>query len=509
MRLGGGSKTEALRNYTLQAMSKSGTRTKVEKRDVWACMQNLDTVEEDMASVCAQLSKSSGWKALKEHLATVHPQYHNVIYGSDDDEGWTTVANTAKILENWVQGRGIRDGRDINRRTDRPVGQLLLVDRGTGTVPSIWAMSLPERARLKAYWEQEMRDAIEGKLREAVGKHSEVSDALKQQYREFDKRCLEQAYVIGCTTTGLATNSNLLRSLPSKVLICEEAAEVLEAHILTALLPSVQHAILIGDHLQLRPKVGNYHLSMESERGKQYGLDESLFERLANERFGGGEKFPIAQLDTQRRMDPSISAFVRETLYPKLQDHPDTKEHPEVTGMRRKLFWLDHRIIEDSTAESESASKTHTWEIDMVAALVKHLSRQGVYKSNEIAVLTPYLGQLQKLRKKLGSICDLIVGDKDQEQLDLEEDSDLEESPKVLVKEVQRGKLLDAVKVSTVDNFQVYWLICTPKILPFYNTDTVCFVREMKQRLSSYLWFEAIHRETAGSLKRPIGPMFS
>lgn len=457
MRLGSRSKNEALQNYTLQAISKSGVRTKAEKREVWSCMQNLDLVEDEMEDVCAQLLKLGGWRALKDHLATVHPQYHDAVYGSDDDEGWTTVANTARILDNWLHGRGIRDGRNVNRTTDRPVNRLLQVDENTRTVPSIWTMSLPERARLKAHWEQEIRDSIEARLRDAISQHSRASDGLKQQYRESDKRCLEQAHVIGCTTTGLATNSNLLRSLPSKVLICEEAAEVLEAHILTALLPSVQHAILIGDHLQLRPQVSAYHLSMESERGKQYGLDESLFERLANERFND-EKFPIAQLDTQRRMHPSISTLVRETLYPNLQDHPDTKNHPDVIGMRRKLFWLDHRIMEDATADSESASKTHTWEIDMVVALVKHLSRQGVYKSNEIAVLTPYLGQLQKLRKKLGSICDLIVGDKDQEQLDLEEDSDPEESPKAPVREVQRGKLLDAVRVSTVDNFQVLGL---------------------------------------------------
>lgn len=456
VRLGGRSKNLALQSHTLQAISKSGTRTKAEKRDVWACMQGLDTIEEDMGDVCAELSKSGGWKAVKDHLATVHPQYHSDLYGADDGEGWTMVANTAKLLENWVQGRGVRDGRNVARGMGRSVDQLLRVDENTGTTPSIWAMSIPERDRLKAHWEQEIRDSIEQRLRDTVREHSGINDALKQQYREFDKRCLEQAHVIGCTTTGLATNSNLLRSLPSKVLICEEAAEVLEAHILTALLPSVQHAILIGDHLQLRPQVANYHLSMESERGKQYGLDESLFERLANERFKNSEKFPIAQLDTQRRMHPSISTLVRETLYPKLQDHPDTHSHPEVTGMRRKLFWLDHRIMEDAVGDGESASKTHSWEVDMVVALVKHLSRQGVYKSNEIAVLTPYLGQLQKLRKKLGSVCDLIVGDKDQEQLDLEEESDSEESPKILVKEVQKGKLLDAVRVSTVDNFQVH-----------------------------------------------------
>lgn len=439
----------------MQAISKGAGRTKSEKRGVYTCMEGLDGIQEGMVDICAQLSRLDGWKALKSHLEEVHPHYHDALYGADDEEGWTQVANVSKTLDNWVQGKGFRDGGIRLPTTNRPIGQLLRVDENTGTSLSIWAMSRIERARLRDYWEEEILDSIKQKLQDLVGRHTRINNELKQQYRESDKRCLEQAYVVGCTTTGLATNSELLRSLPSKVLICEEAAEVLEAHVLTALLPSVEHAILIGDHLQLRPQVANYQLSMEGGHGKKYGLDESLFERLANERFDGGEKFPIAQLDTQRRMHPSISALVRETLYPELQDHPDTRKHPEVPGMRNKLFWLDHRHMEDTAGDSESNSKTHEWEANMVVALVKHLTRQGVYGAKDIAVLTPYLGQLQKLRKKLGSIYDLVLGDKDQEQLDLEDDSDAEESPKTSAKEVQRGKLLDAVRVSTVDNFQV------------------------------------------------------
>jgi len=41
----------------------------------------------------------------------------------------------------------------------------------------------------------------------------------------------------------------------------EEAAEVLEAHVLSCLSESVEHLILIGDHLQLRPKVEIYEVS--------------------------------------------------------------------------------------------------------------------------------------------------------------------------------------------------------------------------------------------------------
>ena len=42
---------------------------------------------------------------------------------------------------------------------------------------------------------------------------------------------------------------------PSQIIICEEAAEVLEAHVLASLSPQTEQLILIGDHDQLRPKV--------------------------------------------------------------------------------------------------------------------------------------------------------------------------------------------------------------------------------------------------------------
>lgn len=41
-------------------------------------------------------------------------------------------------------------------------------------------------------------------------------------------------------------------------MLVEEAGQVLEAHVLGSLVPSVEHLILIGDPLQLRPNLANY-----------------------------------------------------------------------------------------------------------------------------------------------------------------------------------------------------------------------------------------------------------
>ncbi len=49
-------------------------------------------------------------------------------------------------------------------------------------------------------------------------------------------------------------------------MVVEEAAEVLEAHVLACLSTNVQHLILVGDHEQLRPKPNLYELQAFSRR---------------------------------------------------------------------------------------------------------------------------------------------------------------------------------------------------------------------------------------------------
>lgn len=114
----------------------------------------------------------------------------------------------------------------------------------------------------------------------------ESKPALDLCHRELDFRCLREAHIIGVTTSGLARNLDLLQRVGAKVMLCEEAGEVLEAHTLTALLLGLEHAVLIGDHEQLRPQANNHELKHESTQGQKYSLDLSLFERLVRPQRG-------------------------------------------------------------------------------------------------------------------------------------------------------------------------------------------------------------------------------
>ena len=64
---------------------------------------------------------------------------------------------------------------------------------------------------------------------------------------------LRSARVVGLTTTGVAGAQRLITSLGPRIVVIEEAAEVMEAHIIAALSARTEHLILIGDHMQARP----------------------------------------------------------------------------------------------------------------------------------------------------------------------------------------------------------------------------------------------------------------
>ena len=90
----------------------------------------------------------------------------------------------------------------------------------------------------------------------------------------------------------------------------------------------------------------------------------------------------------------------------------------------------------------------------MTAALVSHLIRQDKYQNKNIAIITSYLRQLQKMRRRMSRSYEIVIGDRDAEDLKREElNADDKDRTKPSV--FQKTILLKALRVGTVDNFQV------------------------------------------------------
>ena len=444
IRLGSRSKSELLKDLNLHHISKEFTATKIEGHEIYELYAKLDIALDEIEELMLGLRDPAHWSNIKEYLETHHYSHFEQLFGRGvDQDGFQEVRGRRfNILNSWVKGAPKRI------TSTRPIPKLLDV--------ALKEMSSSERLALHRYWVQQNTMELTRRFLHVLDSYHHINDSLKKCHQERDLRCLIRAHIIGVTTTGLARNLDILRRLRSKVVVFEEAGEVLEAHTLTALLPSVEHAILIGDHEQLRPQINNYEFQYDNPRGAKYSLDISLFERLVHPQ-PGYPQLPYSSLEVQRRMHPSIAELIRSTLYPKLQDHPSVSTYPEVDGMRKRLFWLDHNNREDASPSNtaQSFSKTNTWEVEMTAALVSHLVRQGIYRNEDIAVLTPYLGQLQKLKQRLRSSFAIVVGDQDLEDLQAKGlEGDGEEEATANQGNVRKTTLLDALRIASVDNFQ-------------------------------------------------------
>ncbi|KAG5661901.1 hypothetical protein KAF25_004140 [Fusarium avenaceum] len=424
IRIGSRSKSERLQALNLRSVTKGLTRTKSEKSGLWDEEQEIRE-----------------HKAIKNWLIIEHPSQHAELFGEDQD-GWQTVIHQPEmVIDRWLQGG------EHNTTHSRPLQHL----EGA----QLNSMTKEERKLLHRHWTKSIRDPIIANLGRL---NQDYNDAIRRRDEirgDVDLRCLNDADIVGVTTTGLARNLNLLRKLRCKVMLCEEAGEVLESHILTALLPSIEHAILIGDHLQLRPQIQNFDLQSTNPRGKQYSLDVSLFERLVQPPNNNDLRIPYSMLETQRRMHPSIARLIRSTLYPSLNDAKVVEDYPQVVGMKRRLFWFHHDRPENSVENSSSlnTSRSNNFEVDMTTALVSHLSQQGTYRPGDIAVLTPYLGQLQLLRRRMESMFEIYVNDRDLDDLEAAQDEDSgANQPRGVA--LNKTTLLKSVRVATVDNFQ-------------------------------------------------------
>ncbi|KIO21374.1 hypothetical protein M407DRAFT_80478 [Tulasnella calospora MUT 4182] len=328
--------------------------------------------------------------------------------------------------------------------TDRGINRLL-------QDPDIWNMSKAERDRLSAYLNQAMLESSHPEQLEEFERLKERHHEATVEWKEIQHKSrlvvLDRADIIGCTTNGAAKLTELLTGVAPRVLLVEEAGQVLEAHILASLVPSIKHMILIGDPLQLRPSIENYQLSADNPGiGQVYQFDRSLMERLSS------SGLRMSRLDVQRRMRPEISELIRCTLYPSLIDNDAVIGRPSIHGMAKDVFFLDHRHLEGGAGE-ESVSKTNAFEVDMIRDLVLHLLRQGIYTENgDIVVLCAYLGQLVKLRNALEGEVMTVVGERDLAKL--LDHRDEEDVAGIFDDAVQQVEISRLVHLKTVDNFQ-------------------------------------------------------
>ncbi|EPS35147.1 hypothetical protein H072_11585 [Dactylellina haptotyla CBS 200.50] len=262
----------------------------------------------------------------------------------------------------------------------------------------IWDLPAEDRHTLMTWWrEATMRDQIFG-IAENAMIYNKIVDELQSWKDTRIRNVLNEKRIIAATTNGAAKHLNSIAEVAPKIIIVEEAASIFESHVLAALHPNVEQLILIGDHQQLRPRCDTFELQRDSKKG--YDLDISLFERLVK------ANFPFTRLETQHRARPEIANIIRSIFYPELKDATHVSRFPRMRGFQFNMFWAHHEHPESTASEFsgrassifKKSSKINEFEANMVVSILRYLGANG-YNSDQMAVVTPYLGQVGLISK--------------------------------------------------------------------------------------------------------------
>ncbi|KAK3772433.1 hypothetical protein RRG08_031453 [Elysia crispata] len=120
------------------------------------------------------------------------------------------------------------------------------------TIRDVWGIDMTERFALYKLRLERCKEQLASRMVSLFKQYERVIAEKKILMNQETVCILRNARVIGMTTTGAAKYRSVLQDVGCRIIAIEEAAEVLEAHTVTALNKHCEHLILIGDHQQLR-----------------------------------------------------------------------------------------------------------------------------------------------------------------------------------------------------------------------------------------------------------------
>lgn len=121
--------------------------------------------------------------------------------------------------------------------------------------PAIWEMLRPDRQAKYTTWKDALFEEQVTEFRDLAKQYNQCQNELARKFSEKSTAILRSKRIIGCTTTAAAKYSDTIQAAAPNVLLVEEAGEILESHVLTALGKDKDQLILIGDHKYVAPSL--------------------------------------------------------------------------------------------------------------------------------------------------------------------------------------------------------------------------------------------------------------
>ena len=358
-----------------------------EQKEEIVSQQKDDTIDDGWTTVTHKKRRNPFfWQKKGEN--TVEESKHTQVsgVGDEDDRKKTKSSKKKTRKKNKNKNFQIKITGDITT-LEGALKRLetMTTDEAMG-VDNIWNLSQSDRLRLYLFWIENYRERYRVEIHRGEQEYQQLCEELEALTFEEEEDVIRRATVVGMTTSGAARYYSMLQRVAPKIVVIEEAAEVMEAHIVTSLSHNTKHTILIGDHKQLRPKAAVYELA------QTYNLEVSLFERMVM------NSMECKRLSIQHRMRPEIAALTKRIYDHEIVDHESVCRFRNISGVSHNLFFIDHCQPEKLVEGLQSYSNQH--EAAFLVELCYYLLHQG-YERNQITVLTMYTGQLLLLQKMM------------------------------------------------------------------------------------------------------------
>jgi len=137
------------------------------------------------------------------------------------------------LLERWIEGRD---------------AGYLSYHENTVKAFKIWSMTYEERQEKLKTWQDPSQV---GRMYDNGEAYNNCLASIDRIYGKKTEAILNEKRIIACTTTGAAKYGDRIRAASPTVVLVEEAGEILESHVLTALGPNTDQLVLIGDHMSV------------------------------------------------------------------------------------------------------------------------------------------------------------------------------------------------------------------------------------------------------------------
>jgi len=449
VRIGGRTRSENLKKYELKSLSRKEKTFNVTDADcrMRSVVAQLHACKEEMTKLLKTLQMPLTWNepngGVNELFSTIGGNLH-LNFEVRNSDGFVTLAKKNKTVDEEYLFNAWKEGKDCPSWLQDSIFWIDDPD-----FQNLWVLRHEERLDQLHRWKDFHLETLMATLENVNRRYDELSAEKANISQEIDSLVLSEARIIGATTTGAAKYKELISIKSASVVMCEEAGEVTEQNVISALTERMEnsketkHLILIGDHLQLRPKVESYSLTKVSGNG--FDLDVSLFERLIQ------SGFKSAMLNVQHRMRPCIADLIRRQTYPTLEDDPRVSKYPAVKGVASNMLFLDHSVYEDGAGNYEITTKSNSYEASLCVEIVRYLLLQG-YRHSQVTILTPYVGQIltisREMKRRMKDVS-AYVSDLDQETLLRQEDVNDPDMSTV----VQAGDE-NSIRCASIDNFQ-------------------------------------------------------